>query len=74
MTLEYMLKQEARHAEERLSRLYGQLLEDGRLDDVKRAVRDESYRKQLFTEQAVAAANQAIMTGSAAEQMMEGKK
>lgn len=63
MTLEHMLKQEARYAEERTSRLYGHLLETGRLEDMKRAVEDEAYRQKLFTEHAVAMANLAASEG-----------
>ena len=36
--------------QELVNRLISRLLEEGRMDDIKRAVRDQEYQKQLFTE------------------------
>lgn len=36
--------------QELVNRLISRLLEEGRIDDIKRAVRDQEYQKQLFTE------------------------
>ena len=36
--------------QELVNRLISRLLEEGRMEDIKRAVRDQEYQKQLFAE------------------------
>lgn len=40
----------ARESQERLNQLNARLLDDDRLDDLKRAIRDPAFREQLFQE------------------------
>ncbi|WP_242963796.1 hypothetical protein [Lachnoclostridium sp. An131] len=44
------LEQGLEQGQELVNRLISRLLEEGRIDDIKRAVRDQEYQKQLFTE------------------------
>ena len=44
------VKEAEERGEERLNRLYDTLMEEGRLEDLKRAMKDDAYRKELLKE------------------------
>ena len=50
MTLGHMLEQAEVRATKRINQLNERLLEDGRLEDMKKAMKDEEYQKKLLEE------------------------
>lgn len=50
MVFEEMLEEREKEAERRLNELYSNLLDANRLEDLKKAMNDETFREELYEE------------------------